>query len=94
MVNIQIVGQGISAHPRIPQKLLQGQHAVEGRLPARQAYFGPQVGWLETPVLRRDDLETAYDGPCIVEEYDATCVVPPNATACLDAYGNLLIHLR
>jgi N-methylhydantoinase A len=94
MVNLQIVGQGISEHPRIPQKLLQGQHAVKGHLPARQAYFGPQVGWLETPVLRRDNLETAYDGPCIVEEYDATCVVPPSATACLDAYGNLLIHLR
>jgi N-methylhydantoinase A len=94
IVNLQIVGRGISERPRIPQKLRQGQHAAASRLPARQAYFGPHVGWLETPVLRRDDLETPHEGPCIVEEYDATCVVSPNATAVLDAYGNILIDLR
>jgi N-methylhydantoinase A len=93
IVNIQVVGQGISERPRIPQKLAPGRHAAVSPLPARLAYFGPQVGWFETPVLHRDDLETPYQGPCIVEEYDATCVVPPNATAVLDDYGNILIDL-
>ena len=32
-------------------------------------------------------------GPCIVEEYDATCVVPPGARAALDAHGNIVIEL-
>ena len=62
-------------------------------LPARQAYFGVEVGWLETPVLRRHDLVAVRQGPCIVEEYDATCVVPPNASATLDTYGNIVIEL-
>jgi N-methylhydantoinase A len=93
IVNIQIVGQGISGRPRIPQRLTPRQRAAVSRLPARPAYFGPKVGWLETPVLRRDDLETPYEGPCIVEEYDATCIVPPVATAVLDAYGNIRINL-
>jgi N-methylhydantoinase A len=32
-------------------------------------------------------------GPCIVEEYDATCIVPPGATASLDRFGNIAIDL-
>jgi N-methylhydantoinase A len=30
----------------------------------------------------------------MVEEYDATCVVPPGATASLDAGGNIVIDLN
>ncbi|HEX9867803.1 MAG TPA: hydantoinase/oxoprolinase family protein, partial [Candidatus Tectomicrobia bacterium] len=58
MVNIQVVGRGIPERPRGPRKLSPGRYANEGRLPARLAYFGPQVGWLETPVLHRSDLVT------------------------------------
>jgi N-methylhydantoinase A len=93
IVNIQVVGQGIPERPRVPKKLSPGRHVGENRVPARRAYFGPHVGWLETPVLRRSDLITPREGPCIVEEYDATCVVPPKAKAVLDAYGNILIDL-
>jgi N-methylhydantoinase A len=93
IVNIQVVGQGISERPRVPQKLWPAGHAEANRRPTRQAYFGPQVGWRETPVLRRADLATSYAGPCIVEEYDATCVVPPKAKAVLDSYGNIRIAL-
>jgi hypothetical protein len=28
-----------------------------------------------------------------VEEYDATCVVPPAVKAALDAYGNIVLEL-
>jgi N-methylhydantoinase A len=94
IVNIQVVGQGVPDRPRRPEKLAPGRHVDERRLPPRPAYFGPQVGWLETPVLRRADLSTPRAGPCIIEEYDATCVVPPKARAVLDAYGNILIDLH
>jgi N-methylhydantoinase A len=62
-------------------------------LTARRAYFGPEVGWLDTPVLRRPDLATPRRGPCIVEEYDATCLVPPGAEAALDDLGNIVLTL-
>jgi hypothetical protein len=29
----------------------------------------------------------------IIEEYDATCVVPPDATASVDSAGNIVIEL-
>lgn len=93
IVNIQVVGQGIPDRPRVPERLLPAR-APEHRGPSmRQAYFGPRIGWLATPVLRRADMATPCEGPCIIEEYDATCVVPPKAKAVLDAYGNIVIDL-
>jgi N-methylhydantoinase A len=59
----------------------------------RRVYFGPERGWLDTPVLQRADLASPRRGPCVVEEYDATCVIPPAATGALDAHGNLVIEL-
>ena len=44
--------------------------------------------------MRRSDLEGGAVGPLIVEEYDSTCVVPPDARAELDAGGNIMIALR
>ena len=43
--------------------------------------------------MRRSDLATPRRGPLIVEEYDATCVVPPGARVELDRSGNIVIEL-
>jgi N-methylhydantoinase A len=45
-------------------------------------------------VLRRSDFAGARSGPIIIEEYDATCLVPPGARAELDAGGNIVMELR
>lgn len=58
----------------------------------RKAFFGPQAGRVPVQVLQRQDLdEKAADGPMIVEEYDATCVVPPGWTAQLDGAQNIIL---
>ena len=60
---------------------------------SRCAYFGPDYGWIETPVIGRGDLsENPMHGPYIVEEYDSTTVVPPNWDASLDQWGNIVIE--
>jgi N-methylhydantoinase A len=59
----------------------------------RKAYFGAEKGWIDVPVLARSDLARGQPGPCIVEEYDATCVVPADAEARLDSFGNIVIDL-
>ena len=57
---------------------------------AREVYFGPLDGTRETAVVARTDLTAHWrEGPLIVEEYDATCVVPPGCQARLDALGNI-----
>ena len=75
------------------------KRAVQGRSRApaatsRPAYFGP-AGWLDTPVIDRPDLAGgAQAGPLIVEEYDATTVIPPGCLAGLDEWGNIIIEIR
>ncbi|MEQ9121124.1 MAG: hydantoinase/oxoprolinase family protein, partial [Alphaproteobacteria bacterium] len=59
----------------------------------RDAYFGPEHGWRTARILARADLAEPQEGPCIVEEYDATCVVPPGAVARLDAAGCIVVDL-
>ncbi|MBM3549793.1 MAG: hydantoinase/oxoprolinase family protein, partial [Alphaproteobacteria bacterium] len=61
---------------------------------SRRAYFGRSVGWHDTPVVSRADLAgKARSGPVIVEEYDATCVIPPGCRARLDELGNIAVEV-
>ena len=54
----------------------------------------PVAGWVETPVINRPALGVENtDGPMIVEEDDATTVVPPWAAAHRDPQGNIIITL-
>jgi N-methylhydantoinase A len=93
LVNLRVVAQGIPDRPRVPDRVRLDRGRAGQRPAGRRAYFGQERGWLEAPVLERSDLAARREGPCIVEEYDATCLVPPGATAGLDAYGNIVIEL-
>jgi N-methylhydantoinase A len=90
LVTIQVVGQGIRAGAGVPDRV-RPSRAEPPPPPPRRAYFGAERGWIETSVIRRSDLSTALAGPVIVEEYDATCVVPPGWHATLDNGGNIVI---
>jgi N-methylhydantoinase A len=67
--------------------------AVTGRASRRQAYFGDRFGRVETPVIRRADLSGAPAiGPFVIEDYDATTVVPPDFCAHRDGDWNIVIE--
>ncbi|MGH6899121.1 MAG: hydantoinase/oxoprolinase family protein [Geminicoccaceae bacterium] len=93
LTEIRLIGHGIAERPLTPQALDLEAADRDDPLPPRRAYFGTETGWLDTPVITRAALATPHEGPCIVEEYDATCVVPPGARASLDPLGNILIGL-
>lgn len=60
----------------------------------RQAYFGDDFGLMTTPVVGRNDLsDRPRSGPLIVEEYEGTTVVPPDASVHRDTYDNIVIDL-
>ena len=44
-------------------------------------------------MVGRSDLAGGATGPLIVEEYDATCLVPPGARVSLDDYGSIVLEL-
>ena len=93
LVNAQLIGRAIPDHPPVPDRLKGMDARVAMKSGSRQAYFGPEAGWLEAQVLSRYDLATERAGPLIVEEYDATCLVPPGARARQDDFGNIIIEL-
>jgi N-methylhydantoinase A len=91
---IQVVNLRLTARLERPAgrqglRLADGHAAASG---SRRAYFGPDHGTLEAPVIGRAALGLApRPGPFLVDEYDATTLVPPGATAALDAHGNIRI---
>jgi N-methylhydantoinase A len=60
----------------------------------RTAYFGPRLGLRQAKILtdRASLGSNAIEGPVIIEEYDATTVVPPGWYVALDDYGSLLLN--
>ena len=93
IVTLQVVGQGIPDRRRVPDAIRLDRHETSHAV-KRRAYFGPGRGWMNVPVFFRSDLKSKRKGPCIVEEYDATCVVPIGAMASVDRFGNILIDLK
>ena len=92
LVSIHVVGRGLRENAGVPERVHPSRVGPARGVP-RPAWFGPGIGWAETPVLRRSDLEGGRAGPLIVEEYDSTCLVPPGARAEVDAGGNIVIAL-
>ena len=92
IVSLKAVGRGIETASRVPER---ASRAME-KIPAasrRKAYFGPDSGWRDTPVLPRSGLTgTPRKGPLIVEEYDTTIVVRPGWTARLDGWNNVVLE--
>ncbi len=70
-------------------------HAIS-RKGVRPVYFAqPERGFQETPVYDRYRLEpgASFGGPAIIEEQEATIVVPPGCAVRIDGYRNVIITL-
>jgi N-methylhydantoinase A len=91
VVNIRVTGRVQSQSERlyrpVPPERDPGTPAS-----TRQAWFGPGHGLQTVPVLDRGALaDGEITGPAVIEEYDATCVVPPGWSAGLDTAGNIVL---
>jgi N-methylhydantoinase A len=65
--------------------------AVIGR---RDAWMHEIQGFVACPVYDRDRLKPGnrVGGPAIIEQLDATTVVPPGMAACVEPHLNLIIE--
>ena len=91
LVNVELIGQGLPERSRIPERLQMAEATVV--CGERKAYFGMDHGWITTPEIGRSDLTDGVGGPAIIEEYDATCLIPTGAQADVDVHGNIVIRL-
>jgi N-methylhydantoinase A len=98
---VEIVSYRVEAFGLVPRIELarlepaESSQADEARVGYRQAVF-TSMAQGQVPVYDRARLKAGhhFDGPAIVEQYDATTVVCPEQTVEVDTLGNLLIRTR
>jgi N-methylhydantoinase A len=94
VVNVRVIATGLAPASRVPERLSPVIRPGTAS-PDREAYFGPQAGWRKTPVVNRAEVPAGgRAGPLIVEDYDATTVVPPGAQVARAAWDALVIELE
>jgi len=90
LARLGVLGRARGAEMPATIRSTEARSAVSAGV--RRAYFGPDAGWHDTPLIGRHALSVSpRPGPLIVEEYDATIVVPPGASARRDTFDNVLI---
>ncbi|HTD35931.1 MAG TPA: hydantoinase/oxoprolinase family protein [Candidatus Limnocylindrales bacterium] len=97
IVTARVVAIGTTPKPRLVAAAAPARRAPEARAlrERREVYDG--VAFTETPVYGRAQLRPgdAFDGPAVIEQYDATTYVAPSWSARTDPFGNLVMeHAR
>lgn len=91
LIGLSVIARGMPDRPRLPAAI----PAASIPVPARRRAWFPDVGWVDTPVIDRAQLTSRpRGGPLIVQEYDATCLVPHSVDAALDGFGNIRLTRR
>ena len=91
LIGLSVIARGIPERPRLPQSI----PPATARVPASRRAWLPGIGWQDVPVLDRAQLaDQQRGGPLIIQEYDATCLVPPGWRAATDAFGNLRLTIE
>jgi N-methylhydantoinase A len=96
---VEIVSYRLRAIGRVPPVELP-RHRREGRplsaalRETRRARFNGRD--LDCPVYQREKLDVglSFAGPAIIDQLDATTLIPPGQTARVDEFRNLLIDVR
>jgi N-methylhydantoinase A len=98
LVTLRLVGRGLPGQSRSPPSppalcATRANTSSPRAYTRRPAYFGPQTGWLETMICGRPGLADPVEGPCVIEEYDCTTLIPPGCSAKLDPRNNIVITM-
>jgi N-methylhydantoinase A len=90
LIALSLLARGLPERPRLPDRI----PPLAADVPTMRRAWFPGDGWTETPVVDRAALGTdPRQGPLIVQEYDATCLVPRGASAWTDAFGDIVMRV-
>ncbi len=89
VVNLRVLG---AVAPQTPNRMLLDERTPPADGTRRPVYFGADLGLHDTPVLSRHALTSEpVNGPAVIEEYEGTTIVPPDATVFRDSFDNIVI---
>lgn len=93
IVNCRVAALGKVSTIQLKEQPYGGENAEKAIIGQRDVYFEETQGYVPTTVYNRDLLENGnvFAGPAIIEQMDATIVVPPGHTAQIDPYLNIMI---
>jgi N-methylhydantoinase A len=96
---VQLVTLRVEAAGRVPKAKLHalpdaGPNADAARIGERPVYMAALGDFVACPIYTRDKLlpGNVLAGPAIVEQMDATTVIPPDMQGRVDAYLNLILE--
>ena len=95
LVKLRVVGRGLRE-----RRLDFKQLAIESRAGApttrsRAIHFARGAAAVDTEIVPRSALSSSpRRGPLVIEEFDSTTVVPPDASVHRDAMGNIVLDLE
>jgi N-methylhydantoinase A len=93
LVNVRVVATGVREH-RLDFRDVKVAGSAAPAAPRRAVHAGRGARAVDTPVVGRTAITPdARRGPLVVEEYDATVVVPAGAAVHRDPFGTLRIAL-
>jgi N-methylhydantoinase A len=94
IVNARVAAIGRTDDVELPRS--SGDADAEAALKgSRDVYFDEVGDFTDTPIYDRARLDAGagVDGPAVIEQTDTTVLVPPGASARVDAYRNIVIDV-
>jgi N-methylhydantoinase A len=94
IVTARVVAIGTTPKPRLVAAAAPAGRAPEQRALRERRPVFDGTAFTDTPVYGRAALRPgdAFDGPAVIEQYDATTYVAPGWSARTDEYGNLVME--
>lgn len=94
VVTAHVIARGITEKSQFRQVPVTDSRSSPQSIRDRREVYFERTGWNETTIYERDSLRPGdcVDGPAIVEQYDATTVIPPGCCGRVDGFLNL--HLQ
>ena len=94
IVNARVAAIGRTDDVELPRSDgdTEAEVALKG---SRPVYFDEMSDFTDTPIFDRARLDAgaAMEGPAVIEQTDTTVLVPPGASARVDAYRNIVIDV-
>jgi len=93
VVNAHLIATGLTMKPTFEKADVSGEAVSPRTLTGKRRVFFDNTGWIETPIYSRDALlpGNKIEEPAIIEQYDATIVIPPGWNAVVDEFSNLCL---